>query len=550
MAASAERPLRCAVYTRKSSEEGLDQEFNSLDAQREACTAYVMSQRHEGWTLVPEIYDDGGYSGGSMDRPGLQHLLADVEAGRVNVIVVYKVDRLTRSLADFAKMVEILDAAGASFVSITQAFNTTTSMGRLTLNVLLSFAQFEREVTGERIRDKIAASKKKGMWMGGTVPIGYQPVDRKLVIVEEEADLIRMAMRRYVELRSVRLVAYELNRAGLRTRATMQSDGSIRGGVPFGRGGLRHLLKNPLYMGDVVHKGSRHQGVHEPIVSKALFDHVQQVLAEETRDKLHGTRAKRPSLLSGLMRDGYGRAMVPSHAKRRGLHYVYYITHPSHIAVGDPPAWRMPAHDLEQGIINLVACWLGNRSAIAVALADHMGPEAIVGRQDVAGKVAKALRTATLSEQRGILLDWVERIDLADRIMTVTIKVADGCTHVLEARHHKLRRGNDVTLHIAPDTNGADHVRDEPLVAFIADARAARQAVLQSPDRPLDAIASSLGVGEARLKRMIRISYLAPSIVEAIVDGTQPNDLTVARLNTITNLPLAWNAQKALFGIA
>jgi DNA invertase Pin-like site-specific DNA recombinase len=258
-------PIRCAIYTRKSTEEGLEQEFNSLDAQREACAAYILSQRHEGWSALPGFYDDGGFSGGNMQRPGLVKLMADVATGKVDVIVVYKVDRLTRSLADFAKIVDVLDAAGASFVSVTQSFNTTTSMGRLTLNVLLSFAQFEREVTGERIRDKIAASKRKGMWMGGPVPLGYDVFDRKLIVNDVEAEQIRHIMERYLALGSVRSLADELATIGYRTKLRPLRNGTSLGGVPFSRGGLFHLLANCVYTGEVRHKGQTYAGAHDPI---------------------------------------------------------------------------------------------------------------------------------------------------------------------------------------------------------------------------------------------------------------------------------------------
>ncbi len=247
--------VRCAVYTRKSSEEGLEQEFNSLDAQREACEAYITSQKHEGWTALATLYDDGAYSGGTMDRPALQRLLDDVRAGKIDVVVVYKVDRLTRSLADFAKIVEVFDAQGVSFVSVTQAFNTTSSMGRLTLNVLLSFAQFEREVTGERIRDKIAASKKKGMWMGGQPSLGYDVKDRKLVVNEAEAATVRSIFRRYLELGTVRALRDDLAVAGVVSKRRTAADGSPYGGQKFSRGALYLMLKNRIYRGEIVHKG-------------------------------------------------------------------------------------------------------------------------------------------------------------------------------------------------------------------------------------------------------------------------------------------------------
>ena len=290
--------MRCAVYTRKSTEDGLDQAFNSLDAQREACSAYVLSQRHEGWTLLPDAYDDGGFSGGNMERPGLQRLLGDVKAGRVDVIVIYKVDRLTRSLADFAKIVEVLDAAKASFVSISQSFNTTTSMGRLTLNMLLSFAQFEREVTGERIRDKIAASKRRGA-VDGPVPLGYQVQDRKLVVVEEEAQLVRHLLRRYLALGSVAELVEELAREGRTTKLQPSASGPHRGGVPFRRGTLYHLLTNRIYLGEIVHNGTAHPGDHTCIVDRQLWNDVQAALAQRGPGRTLRPRPT-PTRLAGM----------------------------------------------------------------------------------------------------------------------------------------------------------------------------------------------------------------------------------------------------------
>ncbi len=293
------RPVRCAVYTRKSTEDGLDQEFNSLDAQREACAAYITSQRHEGWTPLPDRYDDGGFSGGSMERPAFKRLLAEVAAGRVDVIVIYKVDRLTRSLADFSNIVDVLDRVKASFVSITQAFNTTTSMGRLTLNMLLSFAQFEREVTGERIRDKIAASKRKGLWMGGPVPLGYAVQDRRLMVVDPEAELVRHIMRRYLALGSVRELVEELAREGHRTKLQANASGPHRGGIAFARGTLFHLLGNRIYLGEIVHKGSAYPGDHAAIVDQPLWDAVQVAMRERTSGPSRPQRSAHPDCCSG-----------------------------------------------------------------------------------------------------------------------------------------------------------------------------------------------------------------------------------------------------------
>src|SRR5690242_10487231 len=303
---------RCAIYTRKSSEEGLEQKFNSLAAQREACEAYIRSQQHEGWVLDRHRYDDGGFSGGNLERPALQHLLADIRTGRIDVVVVYKVDRLTRSLADFARLVEIFDAQDVSFVSVTQQFNTTSSMGRLTLNVLLSFAQFEREVTGERIRDKIAASKKKGMWMGGNVPLGYDASECALIINPAEAETIRRIFGLYRELGCVRQVKEEADRLGLRTKSSTTANGTERGGRPFSRGHLYTLLSNPIYTGQIVHKGQLHPGQHPALIDDASWSIVRDQLAASTRDHRQRAKAADPSPLAGLLVDARGERLAPS----------------------------------------------------------------------------------------------------------------------------------------------------------------------------------------------------------------------------------------------
>src|SRR5437899_9177604 len=302
--------VSCAIYTRKSSEEGLEHEFNSLQAQREACEAFIHSQRQEGWVCLRAAYDDGGFSGATMDRPALQQLLADLTTGRVDTIVVYKIDRLTRSLADFAKIVEILDTRGASFVSVTQQFNTTTSMGRLTLNVLLSFAQFEREVTGERIRDKIAASKKKGMWMGGVPPLGYRCRDHKLIVIPREAEDVRHIFRRYAALGSVRLLQQELDGAGIRSKSWVSTAGRCWGGKPLARGALYTMLRNRIYRGQIVHKDQHYPGEHEPINDEVLWEEVQGKLAANAVERASGERMLSPSLLAGLLYDGQGHRMA------------------------------------------------------------------------------------------------------------------------------------------------------------------------------------------------------------------------------------------------
>src|SRR5689334_71724 len=341
--------VRCAIYTRKSSEEGLEQEFNSLQAPTQACEAFINSQRHEGWVCLRAAYDDGGFSGATMDRPALQQLLADLTAGRVDTVVGYKIDRLTRSLADFAKIVEILDAKGASFVSVTQQFNTTTSMGRLTLNILLSFAQFECEVAGERIRDKIAASKQRGMWMGGNPPLGYDIRDRKLVVNVVEAGTVRHIFRRYVALRSVRLLAEDLADGGITSKQWLSTSGRQWGGQRLARGALYLMLQNRIYLGEIVHKDRRYPGQHAPIVDQTLWDQVQEYLATNAVDRRSGRPAKQPSLLVGLIFDSLGHRMSPTHAVKGGKRYRYYISRPL-VTEGRgkaAAAYRIPAPEVE-----------------------------------------------------------------------------------------------------------------------------------------------------------------------------------------------------------
>src|SRR5438132_2074403 len=353
------RTVRCAIYTRKSSEEGLEQEFNSLQAQREACEAFIHSQRQEGWVCLRAAYDDGGFSGATMDRPALQQLLADLSAGRVDTIVVYKIDRLTRSLADFAKIVEILDARGASFVSVTQQFNTTTSMGRLTLNVLLSFAQFEREVIGERIRDKVAASKKKGMWMGGVPPLGYQAQDRKLVIVDSEAEIVRLIFRRYAELGSVRLLKDELEARNIQSKLRTSGSGRISGGKPFARGALYLMLQNRIYRGEIVHNQQSHFGEHKPIIDQPLWDAVQTQLAGNAAQR-EGGKTRQPSLLAGMLFDRDGNRMTPSHAIKKGTRYRYYVSGPllTKDQTERSTGLRLPSGEIEQLVTSRMRQWL------------------------------------------------------------------------------------------------------------------------------------------------------------------------------------------------
>ena len=407
--------MRCAIYTRKSSEEGLEQAFNSLDAQREACAAFILSQKHEGWTVLPTVYDDGGFSGGTMDRPALKRLLSDIGAGKVDVVVVYKIDRLTRSLFDFAKIVEAFDANGVSFVSITQQFNTTTSMGRLTLNVLLSFAQFEREVTGERIRDKIAASKKKGMWMGGLPALGYDVQNRKLVINEQEALTLRHIFRRYVQLRSVRALRAELDEKGVRSKRRIFADGTQVGGQRFSRGALYLMLQNRVYRGEITHKGDAYPGEHQPIVDKALWDEVQAVLAENQIERATGSDAKHPSLLAGMVFDQTGERLTPSHAVKKGTRYRYYVS--ASLVTGTVKdgcnGRRIPAGNLENLVITRLKTFLADRGALLDVIQDHC-PDAVEQTRLIsrARHIADELGTLAPDQTRAILIALLSRVDV------------------------------------------------------------------------------------------------------------------------------------------
>jgi site-specific DNA recombinase len=343
------RKLRCAVYTRKSTEEGLEMEFNSLEAQREACQAYVASQKAEGWMLAPDRYDDGGFSGGTLDRPALQRLMADIEARRIDIVVVYKIDRLSRSLMDFAKLVEVFDRNNVTFVSVTQSFNTTTSMGRLTLNILLSFAQFEREVIGERIRDKFAASRKKGMWMGGWAPLGYDIKDRKLIVNKAEAASIRTIFERFARIGSMTKLVPILAKDGI----------TAKSGKPIDKGYLYRVINNRVYIGEAVHKGESYPGEHEAIIDRKLWARVHDILTESPRKRTMQTRAQTPALLKGLLFGPDGAAMTPTHTRRKGKLYRYYVS--TRVLKQGPDACslrRVPAGEIEAAIIHQVRALL------------------------------------------------------------------------------------------------------------------------------------------------------------------------------------------------
>lgn len=528
---------RCAIYTRKSSEEGLEQDFNSLHAQREACEAFVKSQKSEGWRLVETAYDDGGISGGTMERPGLQRLLADIAMRKIDVIVVYKVDRLTRSLADFAKMVEVFDAHGVSFVAVTQQFNTTSSMGRLTLNVLLSFAQFEREVTGERIRDKIAASKRKGMWMGGNVPMGYDVKERKLLVNDAEADTVRDIFRRYLTLGSVRQLKEDLDRAGVRSKARKGSAGTA-----FSRGALYALLGNPIYIGEIRHKGTCHPGQHEAIVDRALWDEVQQRLHDNGPERDGRGRKTESSPLAGKLFDEAGERLTPSHAIKSGRRYRYYVSNA--LVTGttnQQQGWRLPAQEIERCVKDATRALLHDRSALA----------SVARKSEIAADRLHFLFEAT-EQFTGDPIDLVEQVVLRQDGLTLTLLLARLTGNDLPSVTHHVpmtvkRRGVEMRLVI--DGPGiASRKADPTLLKAIARARGWFDDLVAGRASSLAAIAAREGSTDRYVSHLLPLAFLAPDIVEAISVGRHPVGLTVEALVRRIDLPLGWNEQKALLG--
>jgi len=424
-AAAAKLPLkrRCAVYTRKSTEDGLEQEFNSLDNQREACLAYIVSQRSEGWIAVPDRYDDGGFSGGTLDRPALQRLLADIEAGQVDVVVVYKLDRLTRSLRDFHKLVEQFERRDVTFISVTQSFNTTSSMGRLTLNMLLSFAQFERELTGERIRDKFEASRRKGMWMGGYPVLGYDIKDRRLVPNAIEARLVRHIFRRFVTIRSATLLCKELNEAAHRTKAVRAVTGRMIGNRPFDKTSLYKLLHNRIYRGEAVHKGNVYPGQHEAIVEPELWDEVAAILATNAKVRGNRTRAQTPALLKGLIFGPTGRAMTPTHTRKKGRQYCYYVCAETlKHGAGAATTPRVPAAMIETAVIAQIKALLRAPQIVVATWRKVQGEDASILEQAVREALHRfdpLWHELFPAEQARLVQLLVERVD-----------IGRGCAHI------------------------------------------------------------------------------------------------------------------------
>ena len=562
---SGRRTLRCAIYTRKSSEEGLDQDFNSLDAQFEACAAYIASQKAEGWRRVPERYDDGGISGGTLERPAIQRLMADVDAGCVDMIVVYKIDRLTRSLADFARLVDRLDAANCSFVSVTQAFNTSTSMGRLTLNVLLSFAQFEREVTSERIRDKIAASKKKGMWMGGVTPLGYdvarQDNRRGLEINTGEAEHIRTIFTLYDEHECLATVARKAKDRGIRSKRRAFKSGVRWGGAVLSHGAIHAILTNPVYAGRIRHKHQVHEGLHAAIIDEALWARVQDKLQahaarprvrDRTTQKLKQPETRSP--LAGTLFDETGDRLTPSHSKRttkRGTRRIRYYVSRRLLkgARDDPSGWRLPALQLERAVCGAIADHLtdtGDRlfhDPDPIALYTAQGAlrrvHARLAAQDADAMQALVERITVAPERLEILLG---RSGLAGVLGLDPEALADEAL-LVKTGFALRRRGVEVKI----VTGAVEQAPDKTLINAIAKAHQwlaeARSGVA------LAAIGRRHGWTDSPVRQRIRLAFLSPAITAAILDGRQPPDLTLQHLLTAP-IPLDWDRQIEALGFA
>ena len=551
--------LRCAIYTRKSSEEGLEQDFNSLDAQREACEAFVLSQQHEGWNVLPKRYDDGGYSGGNIERPALKQLLSDIEQKRVNVVVVYKVDRLTRSLSDFAKIVDQFDAKGISFVSVTQQFNTTSSMGRLTLNVLLSFAQFEREVTGERIRDKISASKQKGLWMGGTAPIGYIGQERTLAPVKEDATIVQYIYERYLVLGSIRALKEELDLKNITSPVRYRQSGKAYGGKPFSRGNLQRILTNPIYIGKMIHFEKNYEGQHPAIIEEALWDSVQAKIESNKQGYRQRPKVKSDSLLTGLLFDSSGQRLSPSHSQKQSKRFRYYISKAlvNEKRSSSPQGLRLPAQELETVVLNGICEWLGDSTAILAAI--EPTPSEIETLLNKARTTLADIQDTT--KQYHLIRRLVERIIVSDEAIEVVIRKQSlmlQTSSKIESKDSndsisikikaQLKRCGYAMRLIVSGPNKQSVLRDENLIRNIAKAHQWLSQLTSGKADSVKQIAASENVDPSYVTRILNRAFLAPDIVRAILNGTQPAHFNLKFLKQFKSLPLDWQEQRQLLG--
>ena len=558
--------LRCAIYTRKSSEEGLEQDFNSLDAQREACEAYIKSQIHAGWRALEDEYDDGGISGATMSRPALQRLLLDVKARKIDIVVVYKVDRLTRSLADFAKIVEIFDGQDISFVSVTQSFNTTTSMGRLTLNVLLSFAQFEREVTGERIRDKIAASKKKGLWMGGYPPLGYDVLERKLILNAAEAETVREIFHRYQRIANIRELKSDLDRSGIVTKSRIDRNGRPTGGKSFSRGALAQMLQNRIYLGEIVHKGAGYPGEHAAIINSDLWDAVAKSLKANRSNRESSVGVKEPSLLKGLLFDSDGSRMIPSHAVKSGKRYRYYVSQTliDGKRASSRSGRRIPAGDIERLVSDRLKEFFASRVEVHEMLLpfklEAVDQQQVLARASALTRhwptQAPSARCQTLrSVIRHVVVEPSQiKIEL-DRSRTLGALQPEhplpaGCldadsaaaSFALTIKAVTKRAGKATRLIVG---DAVAEKTDANLIKLLVKAFDIRDQLFSSQPGSIDSLARETRASGSYMTCLVRLTYLAPDIIEAILKGRHPVTLSARRLVTTTkDLPMDWAAQR------
>ncbi len=546
------KTVRCAIYTRKSSDEGLEQSFNSLDAQREACSAYILSQASEGWTALPDIYDDGGLSGGTLERPALRRLLAEVAAGRIDTIVVYKVDRLTRSLFDFAKLVETFDKAGTSFVSVTQSFNTTTSMGRLTLNMLLSFAQFEREVTAERIRDKITASKARGMWMGGIPPLGYAPNGRSLSIVEEHAVLIRDLFARHLRLGSVPRLEAELLAERITVPKRTTTTGKPLGGGRFTRGQLYLILKNVIYTGRIAHRGVIHPGQHDAIIDEATFAAVQASLTANVQGARTRARAASPSLLAGRIVDTGGEPLIATHAVKGKVRHRYYVSQSLHHGRIDT-GMRLPAREIEGLVMAQLVDFVADPLALSAGIRFDLSFGDMAAYHDRCASLS-----ATLGDRRSpVLMQLIRQVAVATTGVTIQID-AEALTDLLEATRSpdapatislscaaRLTRSGRAMRLVQDNGIVPAGTPDRALVRLLIQARG-WWAALRAGEINTSELAKREGVTPSYLTRVVRLAFLAPAVTDAILAGRQRAGVTAGRLTLGEPLPADWQAQMAL----
>jgi DNA invertase Pin-like site-specific DNA recombinase len=512
--------LRCAIYTRVSSDSRLEQEFNSLDNQREASEAYIKSQTHEGWKLIRDRYDDGGFSGGSMERPALQKLLEDVRQSRIDVIVVYKVDRLTRSLADFAKLVELFDEHDVSFVSVTQAFNTTTSMGRLTLNVLLSFAQFEREVTGERIRDKISASKKKGIWMGGVVPLGFRVENRALHIVDEHAEVVQSMFRRYLNLGLVLRLKAALDHENVRLPNRIDGTGKMTGGGLISRGHLYKILSNPIYIGQVAHRDQVYEGQHPAIVDRDAWDQTQAQLAAHAQRKARPSRSSE-ALLAGKLYDDRGNRMSPSEAAKGATRWRYYISQA--ILQGrkqdSGSAPRVSASEIEPGVLEAVRRAMGSRDLPAEA-------------------IREALDKVTIG-QAGLDIRWNDPSAGDGSIRTISVPWSPKSTQ----RRREIIQGDGA---LQPELRPMRVEARRAFATAYRKARASLDRLVAEPALTIAALATGGHRSERSIRQTLSLAFLDPVLVEAAIEGRLPRGFGLKRL---MDLPPAWAEQWVALGL-